>query len=130
MAGNGEFEWFWGKGEEPEKWHGGFPAEANAQDQAAGRFPKGGYTIIEADRAAIDPAIFDGRMILIELQCHTPNSDCWTGDMPVVAQSEVEDLEAKLGDCLDRWLRKHKFDATTAVHTIRQRTFHPERLFA
>lgn len=125
MPGNGEFLWFWGFGTEPTAWTGGYASANEAMKFAEGHCPQGNYTIVEADRVLIDAKVFDGPAILERLRA--ANAACWPHLRPIAAQAELADLEAKLGDCLDRWLRKHGYDNTTPLGTIRTRDYFPAR---
>lgn len=125
MPGNGEFLWFWGRGTEPPVWMGGYASAQEAMKFAEGHCPRGDYTIIEADRTEIDAMIFTGPDILSLVAARNPAG--WPQTFPTAAPTELADLEAKLGDCLHRWLRKHGFDRTTAFSTIRVRDYFPAR---
>jgi hypothetical protein len=125
MPGDGVFMWYWGAGEAPEKWSRGFASVKDAAKHAHGHQPNGDYTLMEADRLAINPAVFAGSEVLCLVQMANPS--CWPQGIPVANARELIDLEAKLADCLDRWLRKHNYDSTTAIHAIRNREYHPDR---
>lgn len=125
MPGDGIFMWYWGSGQEPETWSQGFARLKDAAEHAYGHQPYGDYTLMEADRLAINPAVFSGAEVLEQVRQANPS--CWPQGIPVASARELIDLEAKLGDCLDRWLRKQGYDSTTVIHTIRAREYHPDR---
>lgn len=126
MAGDGNFLWFWGAGENPTVWSGSHYSGDEAQKYAEGFHPKGDFTIIQADRQIIDTAIFSSDDLFLALGLR--NRACWPrGVVPAAGDTEKSELEAKLADCLDRWLRKHGFDTTTDLSTIRTRDYFPPR---
>ena len=123
--GDGIVLWYWGPGQAPEQWSKGFVSLKDAAAHAYGQQPHGDYTLLEADRVAIDPAVFDADEVLARTLAANPA--CWPSGFPFADQREKVDLQAKLADCLDRWLRKHHYDSTTAIHSIRTREYHPDR---
>lgn len=126
MSGDGIFMWFWGEGTEPSAWNGPYVTPREATDYAVGHRRGGDYTLIEADRQAIDAHVFIASDVLAALLAANPA--CWpAGALPIATLAEETDLAAKLGDCLDRWLRKHHYDATTAIATIRTRDYFPSQ---
>lgn len=128
MQGDGIFLWYWAAGLEPTSWSKGFASVKEANQHAFGHCPHGDYTLIEADRAAIrvrPQALFEAAAILEGVFADNPG--CWPEGMPSTSERERADLEAKLADCLDRWLRKHGFDGTTALCTIRSTEYFPDR---
>lgn len=128
MQGDGIFMWYWGAGRAPVSWSRGFVSVKEAGQHAHGHHPNGDYTLIEADRAAIllnASSLFEAAAILRDVDASNPGA--WPEGMPVTTARELADLEAKLADCLDRWLRKHGFDNTTALCTVRSTEYFPDR---
>lgn len=106
MASDGIFKWYWGHGEEPEcMW--GAEATRDAILQVARDEAGGSFTIQLADKALPSTACFDADTILEQYEDF--NEGVWGEDGSEIDASaeQKRELEAKLADCLDRWMRKH-----------------------
>jgi hypothetical protein len=124
MAGDNNFRWYWGIGEAPEEFHGPFASGDAAMRAAQADRPASGFLLVEADRMVPTVAgVFGADDVLKKFE--DLNNACWlTGGMDVVLTTgEKEELEAKLADCLHRWLRKHGLDERTMLHSIRTKDY-------
>ena len=97
--GDGNFQWWWSLGADPESYHGPCETREEAMAEAqAGGGKEEGFTICEADRSVPTVHVFDAFQVFERYEeC---NEECWGYDgADVVATHEQKcDLEQMLGD--------------------------------
>lgn len=127
--GDGNFQWYWGWGQEPETFSGTFKSGDEAAQAAraavAHDFDCEGFTVVEADKTLTRSDVFTAGEVLERFGMR--NEECWSEDGfdPVVSDADRRDLEGKLADCLGRWLRKHNLHRGRAFHTVRVNDYFP-----
>ena len=109
--GDGNFQWWWSLGADPESYHGPCETREEAMAEAqAGGGKEEGFTICEADRSVPTVHVFDAFQVFERYEeC---NEECWGYDgADVVATHEQKcDLEQMLGDAFRAWFKKHGID--------------------
>ena len=109
--GDGNFQWWWSLGADPESYHGPCETREEAMAEAqAGGGKEEGFTICEADRSVPTAHVFDAFQVFERYEeC---NEECWGYDgADVVATHEQKcDLEQMLGDAFRAWFKKHGID--------------------
>jgi hypothetical protein len=106
MASDGIFKWYWGSGPEPECMWGA--EDTRDAILRVARLEAGGPFLIQcADKALPSTSCFDADQVIEQYEEH--NEGCWGEDGAEVdaTPEQKRELEAKLADCLDRWMRKH-----------------------
>lgn len=127
MASDGNFQWYWGAGAEPDGFVGPFDNGDAAQLAARAKQPDGDYVVAEADKLIPDHRIFDANQLMS--QYWDKNANCWgkDGHGIILTDGEKEELVNKLGDCFERFLRKHALDRGIVFGTIRVCDYFPGR---
>ncbi len=105
MKGDGNFQWYWGRGREPECMWG--PEDTRDAILQVARTESDGqdFTICEADKSVPSFNIFDAGQVMEQYEEH--NIECWSEDGPDIAMTRdaEKDLEAALADAFEKWAR-------------------------
>ncbi|MEK9722116.1 MAG: hypothetical protein VW405_01355 [Rhodospirillaceae bacterium] len=106
MQGNGDYRWWWGRGEVPERYEGPFSTRVEAIAAAEEALePAEGYSICAADRALPTFGVFDADAVFEAFadrneQVCDPEGDGYFEDVDPAGCAE---LEAALADAFMAW---------------------------
>jgi len=112
-GGDGVFLWYWGHGNMPDEYHGGFGTKQEAIDDARDNaYDEGyGFTIVEADKKKPSFYAIDAGFALDNFVDN--NEELWGEDgacLEETTRDQQNDLEARLAKTLEQWFTDHKVD--------------------
>lgn len=104
MAGDGNFKWWYGYGQDPKSYMG--PCDTREEAIATLR-NSGGGTIVEADKAIATSYIFDIDDVMQRFV--EANEECWGEDGCETnhTREQSNELENMLGAALEAWFEKY-----------------------